>query len=460
MLTTEHLDARRLGIAIAALLIAALLFGASAHGAPAVQTRTFKPIGSDARSLSFRLVGVTPASVRRARLIAGRRGVAVPLAAVRRGARGGVLRLPRWLLTGERAGRRAKPAPRRARLVLTVAVPRRDGSARSAPGSGPEGGALTGRIGGDSSAQPPSSHIDGTMSGPHDAGASALAGMKLHVETDSFARRQADAWRSSRPLDAADMDRIAIQPQATWLGGWSGDVRSAVDKRVSAAAADGAVPTLVAYNIPQRDCGSHSAGGAASAADYRTWIRELATGVGERRAIVILEPDALAGLDCLSRDDQRTRLTVLRDAVSVLASLGSVVTYIDAGHSAWRPADVIAARLTSVGIAGAQGFSLNVSNFRSTAEELAYGRAIAGLTGGKRFVVDTSRNGPATASTEWCNPIGRALGSPPTTDPGQVLVDAYLWIKRPGESDGTCNGGPPAGAWWPEYALQLARRAG
>jgi endoglucanase len=42
---------------------------------------------------------------------------------------------------------------------------------------------------------------------------------------------------------------------------------------------------------------------------------------------------------------------------------------------------------------------------------------------------------------------------------GHEPVDAYLWIKRPGESDGSCHGGPPAGAWWPDYALGLARRA-
>jgi endoglucanase len=37
-------------------------------------------------------------------------------------------------------------------------------------------------------------------------------------------------------------------------------------------------------------------------------------------------------------------------------------------------------------------------------------------------------------------------------------VDAYLWVKQPGASDGTCRAGaPPAGHWWPEYALQLVR---
>ncbi|MYV59291.1 endoglucanase, partial [Streptomyces sp. SID4931] len=47
-------------------------------------------------------------------------------------------------------------------------------------------------------------------------------------------------------------------------------------------------------------------------------------------------------------------------------------------------------------------------------------------------------------------------GEAPTTQTGDELVDAYLWIKRPGESDGDCKGGPKAGDWWPEYALGLA----
>ena len=77
------------------------------------------------------------------------------------------------------------------------------------------------------------------------------------------------------------------------------------------------------------------------------------------------------------------------------------------------------------------------------------------------FVIDSSRNGngPAAGPDNWCNPPDRALGQAPTPDTDDPTLDAYLWVKRPGESDGPCNGGPPAGTWWPEYALDLARRA-
>ena len=101
-----------------------------------------------------------------------------------------------------------------------------------------------------------------------------------------------------------------------------------------------------------------------------------------------------------------------------------------------------------------------MSNFFTTAEESRYGDAISALVGGKHYLIDTSRNGNgATADAQWCNPEGRALGQRPTTSTGNPLVDAYLWIKVPGESDGSCNGNPRSGTWMPEYALGLAQRA-
>ena len=295
--------------------------------------------------------------------------------------------------------------------------------------------------------------LTGTSSTPFD-------GAKWFVDPYSNARKQADAWRLSRPADAAQMDKIAGQAQADWFGDWSGPIQTAVASRVGQIASAGALPLLVAYNIPLRDCGSYSSGGAKSADAYKTWIRAFAAGIGSQRAIVILEPDALAGMGCLSQADQRTRLALLSDAVSVLASHGAVSTYVDAGNSGWQSATTMASRLNAAGAAGARGFSLNVSNFMTTASQLTYGDQLAGLLGGKRFVVDTSRNGLGpTPDGQWCNPSGRALGQRPTSATGDVLADAFLWIKRPGESDGTCNGGPAAGAWWADYALGLAKRA-
>lgn len=288
-----------------------------------------------------------------------------------------------------------------------------------------------------------------------------LTGSRLYVDPASPARREADRLRSTDPEGAALFDRIATRSQADWFGDWvpEADIRATVAARVATIRASGSVPVLVVYAIPGRDCGSHSAGGLASGDAYRRWVAAFAGGMGQGKAVVILEPDALGQLDCLTATQRTERLRLLADAVTVLGRTGASV-YLDAGNARWHPPAVMAERLRSANVAGARGFSLNVSNFLTTDENVRYGAAVSELVGGRSFVVDTSRNGVGpTADLEWCNPSGRALGRAPGAEPGRSDVDGYLWIKRPGESDGTCNGGPAAGSWWASYARGLAERA-
>ena len=286
-----------------------------------------------------------------------------------------------------------------------------------------------------------------------------LAGASLWVNPFSSARQTADTWRLTRPADAAQMDKVAAGSQARWIGNWNANVQADVDAATTRITNAGAMPVFVAYNIPQRDCGGLSGGNSITPDAYRFWITAFANGIGTRRATVILEPDALAAMDCLSATDQQTRLDLLSYAVQVLHAKGGIAVYLDAGHPAWKSPSTMASRLTNAGVALAQGFSLNVSNFRATGDNLTYGQQIAALTG-KHFVIDTGRNGVGpTSDSQWCNPAGRALGDRPATQTGIANVDAFLWIKTPGESDGACSGAPSAGAWMPEYALGLAQRA-
>lgn len=304
---------------------------------------------------------------------------------------------------------------------------------------------------------PVTSTVPQTVSTVSSSVSNALSGLKLYVDPNSAAARQANEWRSYRSADASQIDKIAQQSQAVWLGNWNGDIYSAARDAVNAANSQGAVATIVAYNIPARDCGSYSAGGANSPEGYKSWIRSLKDGIGGNKAIVILEPDALPGITCLSQNDQNTRLALIKDAVAVLKSNGNTKVYIDAGHTGWVNESDMANRLKQAGIDQADGFSLNVSNYTPTSENVSYGSNISNQVGGKHFVIDTSRNGSGS-NGEWCNPWGRSLGQKPTTSTGNSLVDAYLWIKHPGESDGTCNGGPSAGQWWADYALDIAKR--
>ncbi|HUZ92786.1 MAG TPA: glycoside hydrolase family 6 protein, partial [Candidatus Paceibacterota bacterium] len=286
-----------------------------------------------------------------------------------------------------------------------------------------------------------------------------ISGMKLYVDPESPAATQIAAWNSTDPTDAQHLKVIAANSEAAWFGNWNTNVTQDVKTFVDAAANMNAVPTLVAYNIPQRDCGGYSAGGSDNPDGYKTWISNFAIGIGNRKAIVILEPDALAQISCLSSGDQATRMSLLSYAIQKLKSLGNTSVYIDAGNPDWISASDMASRLSTAGIAQADGFSLNVSNFYTNADNISYGTTLSAQVSGKHFVIDTSRNGNGS-NGEWCNPSGRAIGTLPTALTGNSLIDAFLWIKRPGESDGNCNGGPSAGTWWPQYAVGLATNAG
>jgi endoglucanase len=283
-----------------------------------------------------------------------------------------------------------------------------------------------------------------------------FAGASFYVDPNSNARKQVMAWLPTRPEDAAQMEKIASQSQAKWFGRWNSDVATAVRSFVQTAASAGTMPVLVAYNIYQLNCTSL---GPATPDAYRTWITAFASGLGAVKTAVVLEPDALAAWGCLSTTDRQIRADLLRFAIETLKARPLTHVYVDAGHPRWQSASETANRLTSIGISLADGFSLNISNFITTADNVTYGKAISNLIGGKHFVIDTSRNGVGpTADYQWCNPDGRAIGSGSTASTADPLVDAYLWIKPPGESDGTCNGGPAAGAWWADYALGLAQR--
>lgn len=271
---------------------------------------------------------------------------------------------------------------------------------------------------------------------------------------------QAVEWveeNSGDPRTAVIRDRIAEQPQAHWLaannpGDVSGDVRGYTSKAYSR----GKVPVLVAYNMTNRDCGGASAGGADSAEDYRTWISNFASGLGSGTSIVVLEPDALGHLTtCLSADQQQERLDLLRYAGKVIKQASPKArVYYDVGHSAWIDAGEAADRARRAGAADyGDGVALNTSNYNTSSQEVAYGKRVLSSLGSGQMVVDTSRNGAGPAGGEWCDPAGRKLGKYPTTATGDPKVAAYLWVKRPGESDG-CSG--QAGQFIPDTAYDLS----
>jgi endoglucanase len=299
-------------------------------------------------------------------------------------------------------------------------------------------------------------------------GSNPVAGQQLFVDPASPAAAQAKRWRDGgRGTDAAAMALLAKRPTAQWMVEASG-VEQRVRAEAQRAAEAGRTALLVAYHVPGRDCGNYSAGGSNSPTAYRAWARSFAHGIGSRRAIVIVEPDAIPQAivqSCLSEAAKAERYALIAYAVKTFGRLPRTAVYIDAGNPGWvRPPTGLVAPLRASGIARADGFALNVSNFYSTKKVISYGRVLSRHLHGAHFVIDTSRNGNGATlqddagGPKWCNPPGRAIGHSPTTRTGRRKVDAYLWVKTPGASDGPCRAGAPAaGHWWPDYALALVR---
>ena len=269
-------------------------------------------------------------------------------------------------------------------------------------------------------------------------------------------------WKGPTAVDAfvgehPELQVLAEQPTFTWIGETT-DPR-AVGSWVQAA---GGLPVpLVLYAIPDRDLGGHSAGGFPDTSAYLAWVGAVAYHLGDAPAVVVVEPDALGLSLQMSPADRAARLRVIGRAVDVLKTNSPRArVYLDA--SMWVSPAAMAGLLERANVGSADGFSLNVANHVADGPALAYGNEVSAMTGGRHFVVDSSRNGLGSTShgRDWCNVAGLALGRlPGTLLPDEPLLDGFFWIKTPGRSDGTCNGGPPAGQFWLRGALELVANA-
>ncbi|MFF8173459.1 glycoside hydrolase family 6 protein [Streptomyces chartreusis] len=290
----------------------------------------------------------------------------------------------------------------------------------------------------------------------------AVVSSRLYRHPDS----QVLEWVRDNPADprhAVIESRIAAQPAAVWFADFTPDTITARVRAVtSGGSALGRVPVVVPYAIPDRDCGGYSEGGAPGLDAYDAWIDRFAAGLGSGDVIVVLEPDSVAQADCLSERARADRFASLARAGRVMkAANPRARVYYDAGHSGWnapaRQADWLR-QAGAASTASSDGVFSNVSNFRTTSAEAAYDRQVLDALDGPASlgaVVDTSRNGAgAPADGEWCDPSGRKLGRAPTLATGESRIDAYLWVKLPGESDG-CKGRP--GTFTASYAYELAR---
>jgi cellulose 1,4-beta-cellobiosidase len=334
----------------------------------------------------------------------------------------------------------------------------------------------------------------------------------------------AAAGRATPEL-AERMKKVARQPTAIWIESVEDvtdklpSVLADVDRQRARQAGKPVVAVFSIYDLPNRDCAAKASAGEFSIENdgerrYRTdFIDPVAAQFRAHsgaRVVVILETDSLANLatnlaipKCAAAAGAYRRSTAY--AISALA-MPNVSIYVEAAHSGWlgwagnraKIAAIYKDILTAAG--GPQkirGFFTNVSNFTTLAggdgrtlepsnpcpDELSYVRGLAdslrwaGITG-KAFIIDTSRNGRGGIRKKWgswCNVRGAGLGERPRAAPAP-FVDAYFWVKPPGESDGTSDpsaprfdqmcgsaeaapGAPQAGQWFDAYFADLVRNA-
>jgi len=292
---------------------------------------------------------------------------------------------------------------------------------------------------------------------------------------------------------------------------------------IRAANKAGASPPVagefVVYDLPDRDCAALASNGEYSIANggvanyhaYIDAIKAQLVAYSDVKVILVIEPDSLANMvtnmnvaKCANAEAAYRSCTIY--ALTQL-NLPNVSMYMDAGHGGWlgwaaniQPAATLFAGIyKSAGSPSSlRGLVTNVANYNAwsvstcasytqgdtNCDEKKYINALAPLLTSAgfpaHFLVDTSRNGVQPTAQlawgDWCNLMGTGFGVRPTTNTGDSLVDAFVWVKPGGECDGTSDTSavrydahcgladalkpaPEAGTWFQAYFEQLLKNA-
>ncbi|EEY67927.1 glycoside hydrolase, putative [Phytophthora infestans T30-4] len=219
------------------------------------------------------------------------------------------------------------------------------------------------------------------------------------------------------------------------IAAWYTDRLSTADrakmlKQITTKCSEDSRMTIVVYGIPNKDCnaGFSSGGAVSNTADYKAFLSDLTTAVGDRKVLYVVEPDALGLLaednGCGSKAGYLDNLKV---AIKALSANANAELYVDVGY--WtleyegQRSKVVTIMKELAASGTLKGIAINTSNYRSTSQISEF----------------------APTTTDWCNVLAAGIGAPPTSETNVSNLDYFMWIKPPGESDGTCNGGPAAG---------------
>ncbi len=300
------------------------------------------------------------------------------------------------------------------------------------------------------------------------------------------------------------LDRIATIQGTPEQMGVEGHLNEALSQQAkSASPSKPMLITFVIYDLPDRDCAAFASNGELSSKsdglsrykqEYIDAITKIMTknqAYNKLRIVTIVEPDSIPNLitnlgvyeKC--RQAESVYKEGFKYAISKLAQVNSVYMYLDIAHSGWlgwehtqKAAQLYRDLLSTGGLLDKiRGFATNVANYSSLNEpfdpyvdvnknrdliekfyewnkvidETRFVAQLREAFPDKGFIIDTSRNGwkargealpldPRTHRGNWCNVDRAGLGERPKANPAPA-IDAYFYIKPPGESDGTSDSG-------------------
>ncbi len=282
------------------------------------------------------------------------------------------------------------------------------------------------------------------------------------------------------PALAQQVDELALvagQPDAqrlsafTWGGTPSGLYKQTLKVFCQIAASDpGTIPIIDTYFLHPELGGCPTARQiTADMPKFKSQIDAIASATGSRPAVFLLEIDAIGSSRCMFKHGSMPEWeAALRYEMTKLQALPHTVVYVEGGYSDANSVGYTAKVLNAIAVRKIRGFYTNDTHEQWTSHELRWATSVSAETHGAHFIVDTAENGrgpllnrhPSKNGVEdLCNPPGRGLGIEDTVDTGSPDADAFLWTHPPGNSSGACNGGPPAGVFWPQRAESEAAQA-
>nr|VWO94836.1 Beta-xylanase (EC [Ganoderma boninense] len=321
------------------------------------------------------------------------------------------------------------------------------------------------------------------------AAGNPFVGYTAYLSPYYAAEIQAAAANVSDSSLAAKAASVANIPTFTWLdsvskvpdlGTYLSDA-SALQK----SSGEKQLVQIVVYDLPDRDCAAKASNGEFSIADggqekYFDYIDQIVAQIKQFpdvRVVAVIEPDSLANLvtnlnvqKCANAE--ATYKACVTYALQQLSAVG-VYMYMDAGHAGWLgwPANISPAATLFASLFKAadsspfvRGLATNVANYNALTaaspdpitqgdpnyDESHYINALGPMLASAgfpaQFVVDQGRAGQQNLRQQWgdwCNIKGAGFGTRPTTNTGNSLIDAIVWVKPGGESDGTSNSSSP-----------------